>query len=79
MTRALNGFVVGETEKAFAFVLDTDAKLQGVKPLWLPKGKVVNATEGDAMSRCVNTAHGDRQGVPYIMTVDTEFLERVGL
>ena len=74
----LNGFKVGESEKAVAFVRESDVR-PGVKPLWLPKSKIVSECESDAMSRKVETDKGDKVGIPMEYDVDESFLAKVGL
>jgi hypothetical protein len=74
-----SGFVVRETEAAVAFVAASQAGVANVKPLWLPRKKIVKITEIDAISRAIETAQdGRRQGVPVKVEIDEAFATKVG-
>lgn len=77
-TRTLEGYIVRETEKAIAFVAQRNAKVAGVKPLWVPRSKVVALVEGDAFGERIATANdGERLGIPFSIEIDGEFANRV--
>lgn len=75
----LVGFVVRETEAAVAFVAEGDAATVGVKPLWLPRKKILSGGESDAMGRQIAVAGETlpRVGVPVAYDVCDEFLAKV--
>jgi hypothetical protein len=76
----LTGYVVRETEAAVAFVRESDAKVAGVKPIWLPRKKIGAMLELDLTSRKIVTAQdGERIGVPTTVEVDSAFLNRIGV
>ena len=76
----LTGYVVRETEAAVAFVRESDASVAGVKPIWLPRKKIVSMHELDLTSRRIATAQdGERVGVPHSLDVDVTFLDRIGV
>lgn len=76
----LNGYIVRETEAAVAFVAAADASKAGVKPLWIPRKKIVATVELDLTSRTIVTGQdGERVGTPVNLDVDTVFLAKIGL
>ncbi len=76
----LTGYVVRETEAAIAFVRESDAGVQGVKPIWLPRKKLGRVREADCMGRRIVTAQdGERVGIPATVEVDSAFLDRIGV
>ena len=75
---ALIGFKVAETEKAIAFVAESDATKTGIKPLWVPRAKIESLTESDERSREIQTAqNGLRVGIPVTLNVDDAFLAKI--
>lgn len=73
------GFVVRETEAAVAFVKQDSAKVQGIKPLWVPRKKILAAQESDGLAVKIVTAQdGERQGVPFTLDIADDFLAKVG-
>jgi len=73
-------YTVAETEKAIAIVFESDAKNMAVKPLWLPRSKILSMVETDDLARRINTAqNGDRQGIPCQVEIDPEFKKKVGV
>lgn len=73
------GYVVRETEAAVAFVAVSDVKT-GVKPLWVPKAKIVTRQEQDSASVIIETAQdGARVGTPTILEIDDAFAVKVGI
>jgi len=73
------GYVVRETEAAVAFVARRDMKA-GVKPLWVPKSKILIRQEQDLASVVIATAQdGDRVGIPTILVIDDAFAVKVGI
>lgn len=76
----LTGYVVRETDAAVAFVRESDASINQVKPIWLPRKKIGAMTELDLTSRRIVTAQdGERVGIPTIVEVETAFLDRIGV
>lgn len=74
------GYVVRETEAAIAFVAASDAGKIGVKPLWIPRKKIISQRESDSWSRNIVTAQdGKRLGKPIDLYIDAEFAARVGV
>ena len=76
--KTLTGYIARETEKAVAFVqgpLTTD-----MKPLWIPRKKISNTVETDGYSPSIQLAgEGVRRlGTPVELTVDAEFMARIG-
>ena len=76
----VQGFVVRETEAAIAFVQESAAKGEAVRPLWVPRRKVINAQELDLISVTIKTAQdGERIGIPFALEIDNEFAAKVNL
>lgn len=76
----VQGFVVRETEAAVAFVSQADAGKDGVRPLWVPRRKILAASELDLMGVTIRTAQdGERIGLPFSLTVEDEFAAKVKL
>ncbi len=73
----MTGYVVGESDKALALVLDRDLK-PGVKPLWVPKSKILAKRELDSWSLEIPTDRGLRAGHPVEIEIDPAFLAKVG-
>lgn len=72
------GYVVRVTDAAMAFVAESDAGKAGVKPLWVPRKKILAAKESDAMGRKIVTAQdGERVGTPISLDIDDAFLARI--
>lgn len=77
-TETLTGFVVRETAAAVAFVESAHRAIAGVKPLWVPRKKIAQLVELDALSARIETAQdGTRNGVPVTLEIDAAFLEKV--
>lgn len=73
------GYVVRETEAAVAFVARRDMKV-GVKPLWVPKSKILVRHEQDRASVIIATSQdGDRVGIPTVLVIDDAFAAKVGI
>ena len=72
------GFMVAQTEKAIAIVRESDAGVVGVKPLWLPRKKILALTESDSLNREIQTAQGRKQGIPHEIEMCDEFATKVG-
>lgn len=73
------GYIVRETEAAVAFVARRDMKA-GVKPLWVPKAKILVRHEQDRASVVIATAQdGDRVGVPTVLIIDDVWAVKVGI
>ena len=73
------GYIVRETESAVAFVARRDVK-EGVKPLWVPKSKILVRQEQDrAGVKIVTAQDGDRIGVPTVLIIDDAFAVKVGI
>ena len=73
------GYIVRETEDAVAFVARRDVKA-GVKPLWVPKAKILVRHEQDRASVVIATAQdGERVGVPTVLVVDNDWAVKVGI
>lgn len=73
------GYIVRETEAAVAFVARRDVKA-GVKPLWVPKAKILVRHEQDRASVTIATAQdGERVGVPTVLVVDNDWAVKVGI
>lgn len=73
------GYIVRETEKAVAFVR---APLTAqMKPLWVPKAKILAKKELDLLSTTIDIAGESmrRVGIPVNLEVDAAFLEKVGV
>ena len=74
----MNGYMVRTTDAAIAFVSEADAGKAGVKPLWIPRKKILAAKEADAMGRKIQTAQdGERVGIPCALDVCDAFLAKV--
>jgi hypothetical protein len=72
------GYVVRTTDAAMAFVAESDAGKAGVKPLWIPRKKILAAKESDAMGRKIDTAQdGERVGILFNLDVCDAFLAKV--
>jgi hypothetical protein len=77
-TTYLVGYVVRSTDAALAFVAEASAKVAGVKPLWIPRKKIADAKESDAMGVRIQTAQdGERVGILTALTVDSAWLAKV--
>ncbi len=73
------GYIVRETEAAVAFVARRDVKA-GVKPLWVPKAKILVRHEQDRASVTIATAQdGERVGIPTVLVIDNDFAVKVGI
>ena len=73
------GYIVRETEAAVAFVARRDVKA-GVKPLWVPKSKILVRHEQDRASVMIATAQdGERVGVPTVLVIDDAWAVKVGI
>ena len=73
------GYIVRETEAAVAFVARRDVKA-GVKPLWVPKSKILVRHEQDRASVMIATAQdGERVGIPTVLVVDNDWAVKVGI
>jgi len=73
------GYIVRETEAAVAFVARRDVKA-GVKPLWVPKAKILVRHEQDRASVTIATAQdGERVGIPTVLVVDNDWAVKVGI
>lgn len=73
------GYIVRETEAAVAFVR---APLTAqMKPLWVPRKKIAQATELDLPSASVDIAGESlrRMGTPVNLEIDAAFLAKVGV
>ena len=79
-TRTLFGFIARETDKALAFVLENES-YENVKPLWLPRKKIVDMQELDRMSQQVQLAGESvtRLAIPVEIEADEDFLKRIGV
>jgi hypothetical protein len=52
----------------------------GVKPLWVPKAKILVRHEQDCASVIIATAQdGDRVGVPTVLVLDDAWAVKVGI
>jgi hypothetical protein len=72
------GYIVRTTEAAMAFVAESDAGKAGVKPLWIPRKKILAAKESDALGRKIQTAQdGERVGILFNLDVCDAFLAKV--
>ena len=72
------GYVVRTTDAAMAFVAESDAGKAGVKPLWIPRKKILAAKESDALGRKIQTAQdGERVGILFNLDVCDAFLAKV--
>lgn len=78
-TRTLTGYKVNETEKAVAFV--SQPLTLDMKPLWVPKGKIVSSQETDGYSPSIQLKGESirRFGVPVELVVDEAFLNKIGV
>jgi hypothetical protein len=73
------GYIVRETEAAVAFVTRKDIAA-GVKPLWVPKAKILARQEQDCASVTIATAQdGERVGVPTVLVIDDSWAVKVGI
>ena len=73
------GYIVRETEKAVAFVR---APLTAeMKPLWVPRSKILATEELDLLSTTIDIAGESlrRVGTPVNLEIDPSFLEKVGV
>ena len=73
------GYIVRETEKAVAFVR---APLTAeMKPLWVPRSKILATEELDLFSPTIDIAGESlrRVGTPVNLEIDAAFLEKVGV
>jgi hypothetical protein len=74
----LTGYIVRTTDAAMAFVAESDAGKAGVKPLWIPRKKILAAKESDALGRKIQTAQdGERVGILFNLDVCDAFLAKV--
>jgi hypothetical protein len=77
-TITLNGYIARQTEAAVAFV-QLPLTL-GMKPLWIPRSKIISQQETDAYSPSIQLA-GEairRLGVPVDLEIDAAFAAKVG-
>ena len=73
------GYIVRETEAAVAFIAAANM-IDGVKPLWLPRKKIVSLVEMDLSSKTIKTAQdGERVGIPYAVEIDDAFAAKMGV
>lgn len=73
------GYIVRETEKAVAFVR---APLTAeMKPLWVPRSKILATEELDLLSTTIDIAGESlrRVGTPVNLEIDAAFLAKVGV
>lgn len=75
----ITGYIARETEKAIAIVqrpLTAD-----MRPLWVPRAKIVSLTERDTLSASVQLAGESirRLAVPVEIEIDTAFAAKVGV
>lgn len=73
------GYIVRETEKAVAFVR---APLTAqMKPLWVPRSKILATEELDLLSTTIDIAGESlrRVGTPVNLEIEPSFLEKVGV
>lgn len=73
------GYIVRETEKAVAFVR---APLTAeMKPLWVPRSKILATEELDLLSTTIDIAGESlrRVGTPVNLQIDAAFLAKVGV
>lgn len=73
------GYIVRETEAAVAFVR---APLTAqMKPLWVPRKKILDMQEHDLASASIDMAGESlrRNGTPVTLSIDAEFLAKVGV
>jgi hypothetical protein len=76
----MRGYVVRETDAAVAFVRESDAGIEGVRPLWLARKKIEAMREIDELSLRIKTAQdGERQGTPWEVHVNAEFAQKLNL
>lgn len=76
----LQGYVVAQSDKALAFVADSDAGKDLVKPFWIPRAKIESAQELDTKGRLIKTAqNGEKIGTPYSLAVCDLFLAKIGV
>ena len=74
------GYVVRATDAAIAFVSEEDSHIVGIKPLWIPRKKIVHSNESDSWSRNIVTAQdGERVGTPIALDIDDAFLAKIGI
>jgi hypothetical protein len=79
-TIALTGYIVRETEAAYAFVPAKQAKVDRVRPLWLPIKKVSRLDVLNKTHPTIQTAHDGRlSGLPVTVEIDAEFAAKVGV
>jgi len=72
----ITGYIVRETEKAVAFL----ATIEADKPLWIPRKKIASLVEQDYESLPAQL-QGEgikRAAIPVEISVDSEFLAKVG-
>lgn len=75
----VQGYIVRSTDAAVAFIADKDM-VNGVKPLWLPRKKIVSFRELDTRSKTIITAQdGERVGTPVLVEIDDDFAAKVGV
>jgi hypothetical protein len=75
----VQGYIVRSTDAAVAFIADKDM-IDGVKPLWLPRKKIVSFQELDTRSKNIVTAQdGERVGTPVLVDIDDAFAAKVGV
>jgi hypothetical protein len=75
----VTGYITRKTEAAVQFVRESDARTNGVRPLWVPVSKLTGPVrEADAMGRTIRTAQdGERIGIPATLSIDDDFLRKV--
>lgn len=73
------GYIVRETEAAVAFVR-TPLTAQ-MKPLWVPRKKILDSAEHDLPSASIDMAGESirRMGTPVTLDICPEFLKKVGV
>jgi len=78
-TRTLTGYIARETDNAVAY-LSLPMSLD-MKPLWIPRKKIVSNIERDGYSPSAQLAGEKvrRMLVPVVLEVDEAFLQRIGV
>ena len=72
----VKAYITRETEAAIQIVTQGVA----IRPLWLPRGKMVSFVELDEKSLEIQTAQdGLRVGTPAVVGIDDSFAAKVGL
>ena len=80
----VKAYITRETEAAIQIVtqaaLDNAEKGAAIRPLWLPRGKMVSFVELDEKSLEILTAQdGLRVGTPAVVGIDDSFAAKVGV